>query len=412
MTSSKRDFPNIVALGCQHATAAELGERSAIVPCAGRLDVSTVLRGFADGAEGVVILSCPASECRHRRCEEEACEASGAAVASKARSLLATAGISPKRVVHRAVARGEDGREVLAEAAGAIGELGPWSRALPPCPDSKTARTAADRCAWINARMQAALEPSTSRHVTVDASGDLLWLGCDQARRLASGEVTADEVSPALELWRRGKSSGAIIGGRCCGAALLEQEDKEVLALLARDNVELLQASGAKRVVTACGGCADIFRQTYREIGLSIEAEILTLEQWAAESLSATDRELKIALVGENGAEGELQRALLTLLPAAASVVHLEEPRDALGQPLSGSASRLALEQLSDTGRRLGAEALVVADGHLAQRWRLVQGSGGWQTATRLPVYDVASVLEMLTSPAAGSGGRTTHDVR
>lgn len=74
------DFtPKIVAFCCYHSGlgAAEMagfqrkklsaGLRIVRIPCGGKLDVFYVLKAFENGADGVVIVTCPPDSCRYLR---------------------------------------------------------------------------------------------------------------------------------------------------------------------------------------------------------------------------------------------------------------------------------------------------------------------------------------------------------
>jgi coenzyme F420-reducing hydrogenase delta subunit len=97
--------PEIVVLGCRQSvdegldpltaplSAPELKLRLEILPCSSKFELSHLFRTLAEGADGVLVLACPESDCRRLV---------GSTLANKrierGRALLASAGLPPERL--------------------------------------------------------------------------------------------------------------------------------------------------------------------------------------------------------------------------------------------------------------------------------------------------------------------------
>jgi heterodisulfide reductase subunit D len=71
---------------------------------------------------------------------------------------------------------------------------------------------------------------------------------------------------------------------RCCGHDQLWEGDQETFQALASINIEKLQASGAKRIVTACPECARTLKIDYPQFVGDHEMEVLHITEYLAES--------------------------------------------------------------------------------------------------------------------------------
>lgn len=388
-----------VAFGCMHACGGAPDDVVLPLPCAGRLDLATLLRALARGLDGAMVLGCAPAECRHRRCDEGAaaegtpCAASGAGRVSAARALISAVGLSPLRIAHRVIRPGDDAGALVRAWAEAVARLGPWARVpLPPAPDDDARAFAPERCAGLLARVQAMRGWRAGEGAArAGADGDVLWLGCGEVRAAALGEPAP---SAALELWRlAGRTEGAVLRSRCCGRPLAEAGEREPAAALALANAACIAITGARRLVAPCPGCVGALAAAAPGI------EVIGLAEWAAEAVPfAPGRaEGPLALV----ASGPIHAAVEERL-ARAGVARLEAP--AAG--LRGPELRAAVDTLLREAASQGAAAIVAASPHDGALWRAALGPGGWRTGPAMPILDVPEALLRLASPAGASGAR------
>jgi len=390
-----------VVLGCMHACGGASGDGTDAavlsVPCAGRLELSTLLWPFAVGRSGVLVLSCPPSECRHRRCEEEPCAASGAERVAEAREVIARAGLSPKRVAHRVIGRHDDVEQIVGAYRADVEQLDGWERTTLRAPSEEIERFSSDRCARLFARVQAnrdwrSGEPAP-RPESLGQRGDLLWTGCLELRDLAIAD--RDRISPALELWSRaGNATSAVASWRCCGQPLLEAEETEAFAALAEANARMIEASGARRVVTACPHCLATFTEAYRDAGVRVRASFVSLWEWAEEALEVVSDGEPMALV-VSPMTPEMQRvevsALTSLVPR---LRRLEWPPESAGDAeLEGTALTSLVVDLYGRADDDGATAIIMTSPHDAGRWRAVFGPSRWQVTPFIPVIDLPQAM-------------------
>jgi coenzyme F420-reducing hydrogenase delta subunit/Pyruvate/2-oxoacid:ferredoxin oxidoreductase delta subunit len=111
-TLDPRLTPKIFAFLCQNsaweAYQAAIKEEGLILPlgfiplrlpCAGKLDIDYLLRGFTYGAQGILVMGCPLDNCRS---DQGNCHALWRV--ERAQGLLAEVGIDPRRLLYRPVA--------------------------------------------------------------------------------------------------------------------------------------------------------------------------------------------------------------------------------------------------------------------------------------------------------------------
>jgi coenzyme F420-reducing hydrogenase delta subunit len=331
------------------------------LPCAGRLDLATVLWAFAAGCDGLLLLACPPDECRHR-CQRGDCDASGAAVVARARDVLGSVGLSPRRVVRRTVRNVEDIATVTKEFTGDIERLGRWKveHLPPPSPDPEPMLV--DRCLRLLAHVQAV--SGSARAAPRCDGGDVLWPGCLDLRMDLAG--AADLVGTAGRHRGRLGLRDASIGPRCCGRPLLVAGEIDAFAVLARANAEVIRASGAERVVTACPHCAETLNTSYAEVGARIDVPVIDIPGLAAERVA---RERWPATLDEPG-------------PATMP---------------EGPALRRMVTSWMEQAARSGASAVVLASPHVAAVARAVVAQGSWQTGPAIPILDLGTELIELT---------------
>ncbi len=126
--------PKIVAFCCHYCayTAADLAGASRIqyspdvrvvrLPCSGRIDVPTILKAFAAGADGVYVAGCLDGDCHFIRGNTRA-----KLRVAEAKRCLAEVGIEPERLemFQLSAAMGARFAEIAEEMADRIHRLGP-----------------------------------------------------------------------------------------------------------------------------------------------------------------------------------------------------------------------------------------------------------------------------------------------
>ncbi len=97
----------------------------------------------------------------------------------------------------------------------------------------------------------------------------LLFVGCAGAFDSRQKQVT---VSVATILDRAGISWG-ILGKdeNCCGDSLRRLGNEYVFDKMARENVQLFQQRGVKKIITSCPHCFTTLKNDYRQYGLEVE---------------------------------------------------------------------------------------------------------------------------------------------
>jgi coenzyme F420-reducing hydrogenase delta subunit/Pyruvate/2-oxoacid:ferredoxin oxidoreductase delta subunit len=88
------------------------------MPCAGKIDIDYILKAFASGADGVLVLACPQDNCKSQEGNLHAQWR-----VERAREMLAEAGVDPRRLVFKTLAANAP-QDFLAAVAGFAGVLG------------------------------------------------------------------------------------------------------------------------------------------------------------------------------------------------------------------------------------------------------------------------------------------------
>lgn len=104
----------------------------------------------------------------------------------------------------------------------------------------------------------------------------LVFQGC---RERAKGEI-----SPAVKniLEAAGVTWGVLREEPCCGAPLNDLGDRASFEGLAEKNIELLNSTGAERILTLCPHCAAALTNDYFDVG-DLEPEIVSFPRYLAE---------------------------------------------------------------------------------------------------------------------------------
>jgi len=163
---------------------------------------------------------------------------------------------------------------------------------------------------------------------------------------------------------------------RCCGHDLLWTGDTENFERLARLNVEMIKASGAKKVVTTCPECYRTLKLDYPEVVGDTGFEVVHISELLCEALEEGklkfERQLNRKItyhdscrLGRHMGIYEEPRKLITAIPGV-ELVEMERNRAeaaCCGMSawlLCGEVSkRLQLERLKEA-RGTGADQLVV----------------------------------------------------
>ncbi len=196
--------------------------------------------------------------------------------------------------------------------------------------------TRQDRLSWLDADL-----------ATVPEQGEVfLWVGCAPYFDAFFSELevaTLNGPRAAVRLLNRAGVTPVVSPEeRCCGHDLLWAGDRASFDLLARHNVELVKASGAKLLLTTCAECVRTWRRDYQPLLGGTGLEVLHLSEWLAEHVG------ELGLTG-NGAQR------VTLQDPCRLGRHLgvyEPPRQALA-----AVPGLELTEM----RRSGAAAICCA---------------------------------------------------
>lgn len=255
-----------------------------------------------------------------------------------------------------------------------------------------------DRLGWL----QEGLETSTDGET-------LYFVGCLPYFEVVFGNLGV----PALEIARSvvrllnaaGERPQLLAGERCCGHDLLWEGDEETFRRLAAQNRELIRASGAQRIVTACPECARTLKLDYPAFGYDPGVEVLHISQWLAQALAAGRLNLvgqgwKVTYqdpcrLGRHMGEYEAPRKVLAALGDLAEM----DPSGRLAQCCGTSAwtdcgavnKELQVQRLRQA-KITGADLLVTACVKCQIHFRCVLSTAGVPEDTRIEVVDLAQL--------------------
>jgi Fe-S oxidoreductase/L-lactate utilization protein LutC len=116
----------------------------------------------------------------------------------------------------------------------------------------------------------------------------LFFAGCSLAYLSPETARASVEVLLAAGLTVSVLAEGEV----CCGSPLLRVGQREAYEQVARTNIELFEASGAKMIVAACPGCLKALRE-YKESMGGFEADVVHISEVLAGALEEGRLELK-----------------------------------------------------------------------------------------------------------------------
>ena len=200
----------------------------------------------------------------------------------------------------------------------------------------------------------------------------LVFAGCREGAR--------GELRDSLEriFSAAGVSWGVLEAEPCCGAPLLDLGDRAAFERLARQNVELLNAAGAGRVLALCPHCAATLTHDTFAVG-EFEFEVVSLPRVLAELLEAgrlaltPGKQLEVTFhdpcrLSRFLEEGEESRTLIDAMPG---VKRVEMDRSGKSSWCCGSGawaaeivpdlSRFAAGERAAEARATGAGCIVTA---------------------------------------------------
>lgn len=124
--------------------------------------------------------------------------------------------------------------------------------------------------------------------ITSDNSETLYFVGClpyyDPLFKKMGVEGVAVAQATVKILNHLGIEPQVLAEERCCGHDQLWEGDQETFQALAAINIEKLQASGAKRIVTACPECARTLKVDYPQFVGKHNMEVIHITELLAQS--------------------------------------------------------------------------------------------------------------------------------
>jgi Fe-S oxidoreductase len=233
---------------------------------------------------------------------------------------------------------------------------------------AESARVSKDRLSWVDGSL------------SVNAGGEiLLFTGCLAAFDAVSGDACGESfigmAKSAVRLLNRLGVSPIVLGDeRCCGRDLYDLGDREAFMALARHNLEEIEKSKAREVLTICPECAYTLKDTYsREIG-GLPFEVRHITEFLSgrldalrfapgpERLAFHDPCYLCRYLGVDEAPRKLVEALSSEKPIELDGARRSAPCCGAGSWVNhGPHTRTAVnERLKETHGR-GAEVLVTA---------------------------------------------------
>ena len=255
-----------------------------------------------------------------------------------------------------------------------------------------------DRLGWLTADLATSPDGET-----------LYFVGCLPYFEVIFGRMGVPALETARSVVRllnaAGEQPQLLAGERCCGHDLLWEGDVDTFRRLAEQNRELIRASGARRIVTACPECARTLKLDYPALGYDLEVEVLHVAQWLAQALEEKRLSLgpqgwKVTYqdpcrLGRHLGEFEAPRQVLAALGELVEM----EPSGRLAQCCGTSAwtacgavnKDLQVQRLQQA-RATGADLLVTACIKCQIHFRCVLSTANVAEDTRIEVVDLAQL--------------------
>lgn len=341
-----------------------------VLPCAGRVSAPMLLEAIARGAGGVAVVPCGDEHhgCRFERGAERA-----AAVVARTRRLLATVGVVPDRIA--CVAPG-----ALADFSDAVQRLGPtglapWTKPIEPGIDGALALLAAMLA-------DPAAKPAWNRRAPLGPGEtcDTLYLhGVAPLAAVLLEEALpgVDPGDPVAVLAAAGIEARELPDERGAGGPLRAAGETERFADLARRNAERFASTGARRIVTACPGCARNLTEAYAAVGVRLHAPVVPLVQALAEAGARVKDRAALRLPACDSDAAEAWDVLLDGMRPAAR----KSPLAAAGGWLGGRAARPAMDDVLSRAAKSAAERIYADCLRCAWSLALAARPGSWSRA-------------------------------
>lgn len=98
-----------------------------------------------------------------------------------------------------------------------------------------------------------------------------------------------------VSILKKANLSFTVVDEYCCGSPLIRTGQKDLIPDLANHNLNEIQSTGAKRVITSCSGCFRTLKRDYSKMGLDPQFEVLHTSQLLEELLATKQLSIKAA---------------------------------------------------------------------------------------------------------------------
>jgi len=134
--------------------------------------------------------------------------------------------------------------------------------------------------------------------LNITDQGDILYyVGCDPYFDVFFDDLnisTIDAAKSSIQILNKlGISPVLMSDERCCGHDLLWNGDLENFKMLAENNIESIEETGAKTILFSCAECMSAFVNLYPEQGFKVKPKLMHMSQFLAENMSADKLNLK-----------------------------------------------------------------------------------------------------------------------
>ncbi|MEE8341686.1 MAG: (Fe-S)-binding protein, partial [Candidatus Neomarinimicrobiota bacterium] len=128
--------------------------------------------------------------------------------------------------------------------------------------------------------------------------GDLLYyVGCAPYFDVFFDDLnisTIDAAKSSIQILNKlGITPVLMSDERCCGHDLLWNGDLENFKMLAENNIESVEKTGAKTILFSCAECMSAFANLYPEHGFKVKPKLIHMSQFLAENMSTDKLNLK-----------------------------------------------------------------------------------------------------------------------